>query len=124
MKKLKLLNKFKTKKEKDIVEPETSIENKELPQPEIKEEIKEKTEEMPVKEYRETLYSRGEAPKKPTTTTKPMEKQWTGRRWENVEVIEKNIDDIGKRKPEHEGKTLTKLDINTKVDRLISKRKK
>lgn len=126
MKKWKILNKFKTKK-KDSKEPEISVEeNKELPKPVVKEkeETKEEIEELPEKEYRETLYSRGEAPKKPQITPKPIEKQWTGKRWENVEVIEKNIDDIGKRKPEHDEKTLTKLDLNKKVDRLISKRKK
>ncbi len=126
MKKWKILNKFKTKK-KDSKEPEISVEeNKELPQPVVKEEeeTKEEIEELPVKEYRETLYSRGEAPKKPQIAPKPREKQWTEKRWENVEVVEKNIDDIGKRKPEHDEKTLTKLDLNKKVDRLISKRKK
>ncbi len=127
MKKWKILSKFKTKKEEDRKEPEISVEeNKEIPQPEIKEEeeTKEEIEELPVKEYRETLYSRGEAPKKPQITPKPIEKQWTKRRWENVDVVEKNIDDIGKRKSEDTEKTLTKLDINKKVDRLISKRKK
>jgi len=126
LKKWKILNKFKTKKEYSK-EPEISVEkNKELPQPEIKEEeeTKEEIEELPVKEYRETLYSRGEAPKKPQIAPKPREKQRTGRRWENVEVIETNVDDIGKRKPKHDEKTLTKLDLNKKVDRLISKRKK
>lgn len=127
MKKWKILSKFKTRKKEDSKEPEISVEkNEEITQPDIKEEdeIKEENEESPVKEYRETLYSRGEAPKQSPISPKSIEKKWPGGRWENVDFIEKNVDHIGKRKPEYTEETLTKLDINKKVDRLISKRKK
>ena len=103
MAKWKLFGKSKSKKKENIKEIEIPAqENEEIPQqePETIDEKNEETEELPVTDYYETLYSNGHAPKKSTKPSKKSEKPWKRRSWESVQTIEKNIEDIGKKKIE------------------------
>lgn len=125
MKKIKLFGKSKSKKEednKDIEEKSETIEDVKIS--ESIEESRVETVELPVKDYRETLYSRGHAPPKPPISQKEKEKHWTSRRWENMEIIEKNVDNIGKKTADYTKKTSISPEISKKVEMLISKKKK
>ena len=125
MKKIKLFGKSKSKKEEDNKDIDDKIEKVEdVEIPESIEESRVETVELPVKDYRETLYSRGHAPSKPPVPKKEKEKHWSSKRWENVEIIEKNVDNIGKKTLDHSKKTSTSPEISRKVDMLISKKKK
>ncbi len=94
MAKLKLLHRSKIKEE--TYEKEKPI-NKEIEQskekqndPEIREEIK----KAPIKEYNETLYSKGFEQKQPMTPS-PQKKHFLKRTTlENAETIEQNIDSM------------------------------
>ena len=103
----------------------TVQESKEVlqPEPETIDETSEETEELPVTDYHETLYSSGHAPKKSTTPPKTDEKPWKQKSWESAYTIEKNVDDIGKKKIDYTEKTFESRDVNKKVDRLLSKKK-
>ena len=123
MAKWKLFGKSKSKKEENINEVEIPVqESEEISQQES--ETNEETEELPVTDYHETLYSNGHAPKKSTIPPKTSEKSWKRRSWESPHAIEKNIDDIGKKKIDYTEKSSESLDINKKVDRLLSKKKR
>ncbi|UCD13383.1 MAG: hypothetical protein JSW60_07445 [Thermoplasmatales archaeon] len=122
--KWKLFSKSKSKKEEKSKEVEIPVQkSEEVPQPEAINETKEETEELPTKDYHETLYSEGQAPKKTTISPKPSEKAWTPKRWESPQAVEKNVDDIGKKKDYHTEKYPKSSDINKKVDRLLWKKK-
>jgi len=122
----KLFGKSKSKKEENNKEIEIMVqENKEVlqPEPETIDETSEETEELPVTEYHETLYSNGHAPKKSTTPPQTDEKPWKQKSWESAHTIEKNVDDIGKKKIDYTEKTSESQDVDKKVDRLLSKKK-
>lgn len=123
MAKWKLFGKSKSKKEENINEMEIPVqESEEISQQESEtiDETNEETEELPVTDYHETLYSNGHAPKKSTIPLETSEKPWKRRSWESPHTIEKNIDDIGKKKIDHTEKSSESLDINKKVDKIIS----
>ena len=123
MAKWKLFGKSKSKKEENINEMEIPVqESDEISQQESEtiDETNEETEELPVTDYYETLYSNGYAPKKSTIPLKTSEKPWKRRSWESPHTIEKNIDDIGKKKIDHTEKSSESLDINKKVDKILS----
>ena len=122
----KLFGKFKSKKEENDKKMEiTAQEIKEVlqPEPETIDETSEETEELPVTDYHETLYSNGDAPKKSTTPPKTDEKPWKQKSWESAHTIEKNVDDIGKKKIDYTEKTYESRDVDKRVDRLLSKKK-
>ncbi len=127
MAKWKLFGKSKSKKEENINEVEIPVqESEEISQqePETIDETNEETEELPVTDYHETLYSNGHAPKKSTIPPKTSEKPWKRRSWESPHAIEKNIDDIGKKKIDYTEKSSESFDTDKKVDRLLSKKKR
>ncbi len=118
----KLFGKSKSKKEENSKKMEiTAQESKEVLQPEP--ETIDETEELPVTDYHETLYSNGDAPKKSTTPPKTDEKPWKQKSWESAHTIEKNVDDIGKKKIDYTEKTYESRDVDKRVDRLLSKKK-
>lgn len=122
----KLFGKSRSKKEEKSKEMETTAqENKEVlpPEPEKIDETSEETEELPVTDYRETLYSNGDDPKKSTTPPKTDKKPWKQKSWESPYTIEKNVDDFGKKKIKNAEKTSNSRDLDKKVDRLLSKKK-
>ncbi len=123
MAKWKLFGKSKSKKEENIKEMEIPTQEREeisQQEPETIDETNEETEELPVTDYYETLYSNGHAPKKSTISPKTSEKPWKRRSWESVHTIEKNIEDIGKKKIDDTASSYESWNINRKVDKIIS----
>jgi len=123
--KLKLLHRSKIKEE--TYEKEKPI-NKEIEQskekqndPEIREEIK----KAPIKEYNETLYSKGFEQKQPMTPS-PQKKHFLKRTtWENAETIEQNIDSMRMKQSESTSSRSQKgIDTEKKVDFILLKKKK
>ncbi len=125
MAKLKLFHRSKIKEE--TYEKEKPI-NKEIEQskekqndPEIREEIK----KAPIKEYNETLYSKGFEQKQPMTPS-PQKKHFLKRTtWENAETIEQNIDSMRMKQSESTSSRSQKgIDTEKKVDFILLKKKK
>jgi len=123
--KLKLFHRSKIKEE--TYEKEKPI-NKEIEQskekqndPEIREEIK----KAPIKEYNETLYSKGFEQKQPMTPS-PQKKHFLKRTtWENAETIEQNIDSMRMKQSESTSSRSQKgIDTEKKVDFILLKKKK
>ena len=104
----------------EVVKPEEVVEDKEASR-EFAEEVVEKPEEKPVTEHHETLYSEGHAPKK-SEPSKPSEEPWKRSSWESPSAIEKNVDDIDKKKIEKR-RISESGDIEEKVDKLLAKKK-
>lgn len=124
MAKWKLFNRSKGKEEAPT-EVETTTEHigesEEKPKiPETREESK----EVPIKEYNETLYSKGSVQKQ-SATTFPEKKQPLKRTsWESPGTIEHNVDDMGRKQTKLPGtRTQTSSDTDKKVDRILSKKK-
>jgi len=120
----KLFGKSKAKKEdteKEIDIPiiedeETPKQNEEVKEESMKEaniETSDETEELPITEYHETLYSIDHPSKKHKETLKRKS-------WENTSTIEKKVDAIGKKKIVFKQKSAGSDGIEKKVDRLFS----
>jgi len=112
----KLFGKSKEKKqgnEKEIdipiIEDEEPIKQKE----EVFFESSEVTEEPPITEYHETLYSSEHPSKKGKET-------WRRKSWERTSTIEKNVDTINKKKTVYKQTSAGSNDIERKVDNLLS----
>ena len=124
MTKWKLFNRLKGKKDAPTeieMTPEHSGESEEKPMiPEIREE----PEELPIKEYNETLYSKGSVQKQPATSF-PEKKQLLKRTsWESARTIEQNVDTMGRKQTElHGTRTQTSSDTDKKVDFILLKKK-
>jgi hypothetical protein len=105
--KWKIFNKSKDEKiqEETQVEPETVT-------------VKE---EPPLTEYNETLYSKDTKQKEKIKTQKTKNPPANQRVWRDVDAIEENIDNLEK-KPKT--KRFSDSNIQSSVDRIISKRKK
>ncbi len=86
-------------------------------------ETREESEEKPIKEYNETLYSKDSLQKQPATTL-PEKKQLLKRTsWESPGTIERNVDDMERKQTKQSGtRTQTSNDTNKKVDRILSKK--
>ena len=115
----KLFGKSKEKKqgmEKEIdipiIEDEETTEQKE----EIFSENCKETEETPITEYNETLYSSEHPSKKGKET-------WKRRGWESTGTIEKNVDTIDKKKTAYKQTSAGSNDTEKKVDRLLSNKR-
>ncbi len=118
--KWKLFGKSKSKEEESRKEIDIPIqETEETLQTEQKiiAETDEETEESPIVEYHETLYSKEHVPKKGEMPSKTSSDSWKRRTWENVDTIEKNIDVMSKK--EVITKSSTTKDMEKKVDSLI-----
>ena len=120
----KLFGKSKAKKEDTEKEIDIPIvEEEETPKQneEVKEELKkevnvetcEETEELPITEYHETLYSSDHPSKKGKET-------WKRKSWERTNTIEKNVDTIDKKKIVYKQTSAGSDGIERKVDRLFS----
>jgi hypothetical protein len=81
-------------------------------------------EEEPVKEYNEVLYSQSTPFKKLSTPTEPKKEAVRRAAWENPDLIEQNVDVMGRKKIETRGShSQTSDEIEKKVDRIIAKKK-
>jgi hypothetical protein len=79
--------------------------------------ISDESEEMPIKVYNETLYSKGFIQKKPVTIKSERKHPLKRSSWENLGTIERNIDDIEYKKIEERGARIQTIDdIDQKVD--------
>jgi hypothetical protein len=123
--KLKLFHRSKTKEETHAEDKQIrkEIEQSEEKQnePEIRQELKKVT----IKEYNDTLYSKGFEQKQPVTPS-PQKKQFLKRTtWENAETIEQNIDSMRMKQLEsNSSRTQKGIDTEKKVDFILLKKKK
>jgi hypothetical protein len=118
---------FNQSKGKQKLSAEIEMNTKHIGESEKKTKIPETTEEseeVPVKEYNETLYSKDSVQKQPATTL-PEKKQTLKRTsWESPGTIEHNIDDMGQKQTKLPGtRTQTSNDTDKKIDRILSKKK-
>ena len=114
----KLFGKSKAKKEESekeidipIIEDEETTKQEEK----VSFETSEETEEPPITEYHETLYSSEHPSKKGKET-------WKRRSWESTSTIEKNVNTIDKKKTVYKQTSSGSEDIDRKVDRLLSRK--
>ena len=124
-----LLTKLKLKEKPRVETKKAPQEEPEAP-PEPSEPsliIEEKQELRPIKEYHETIYTKGHTPKekKPKKVTKE-ETTWKPTHWDGISTIEKNVDTIHTKtnyqKPSSH--TTEDIDIERKVDLLIKKKQR
>ncbi len=81
-------------------------------------------EEVPIKEYNETLYSKGSEQKQPATTFQEKKQPLKRTSWESPGTIEHNVDDMGRKQTMLSGtKTQTSSDTDKKVDFILLKKK-
>lgn len=121
MEKKKFVNWLKKRKQPDAESPSINNQNKEPELSQIQEERIEKPKE-PIKEYDETLYSKGSAQKQPMKTSQEKKQPATRTSWENAEIIEENIDKM--RLKQTDRCTQRKEDTDKKVDYILLKKKR
>ena len=124
MAKWKLFNRLKGKKDAPTeveMTPEHSGESEEKPKiPETREE----PEDGPIKEYNETLYSKGSVQKQPSMTVPEKKQPLKRTSWESARTIEQNVDTMGRKQTELPGtRTQTSSDTDKKVDFILLKKK-
>ena len=87
-------------------------------------ELEEKSQEIPINVYDETLYSKGFIKKQPVVTL-PEKKQSLKRlSWESLSTIEHKIDDMGCKQTEVlKTRNQISVNMNKKVDNILSKKK-
>jgi len=122
--KWKLFNRLKGKKDAPTeveMTPEHSGESEEKPKiPETREE----PEDGPIKEYNETLYSKGSVQKQPSMTVPEKKQPLKRTSWESARTIEQNVDTMGRKQTELPGtRTQTSSDTDKKVDFILLKKK-
>ncbi len=87
----------------------------------------EKPKIQPIKEYHETIYTKGTKPKekKPKKET-TQGTTWKPTHWEGISTIEKNVDTIHTKTKYHQtnNKCSEDMDIEKKVDILLKKKHK
>ena len=124
MAKWKLFNRLKGKKDAPLeveMTPEHSGESEEKP---IIPETREESEEVPIKEYNETLYSKGSVQKQPATSFPEKKQPLKRTSWESARTIEYNVDDMERKQTELPGtRTQTSSDTDKKVDFILLKKK-
>jgi len=87
-------------------------------------ETREESEEVPIKVYNETLYSKDSVQKQPTTTFPEKKQPLKRTSWESPGTIEHNVDDMGRKQTMLSGtKTQTSSDTDKKVDFILLKKK-
>jgi len=123
--KLKLFHRKKTKEDAYVKEKATREEIQHSEGKQIEPEIKEEPNAAPIKEYNETLYSKGFAQKQQKTDSiqqKPPIRRTT---WENAETIEQNIDSMRLKQSRSTSDCTQKgIDTEKKVDFILLKKKK
>jgi hypothetical protein len=122
--KWKLFNRLKGKKD---VSTEVEMKTQHIRESEEKTkipEIREEPEELPIKVYNETLYSKDFIQKKPATKLSEKKQSLKRSSWENIGTIEHNVDDFESKKNEVKGARIqTSNDIDQKVNRVLHKKK-
>jgi len=87
-------------------------------------ETREEPEEVSIKEYNETLYSKDSVQKQPATTLPEKKQPLKRTSWESLGTIEHHVDDMGCKQTElPETRTQTSNDTDKKIDRILSKKK-
>jgi hypothetical protein len=87
-------------------------------------ETREESEEVPVKEYNETLYSKGSVQKQPTATFPEKKQPLKRTSWESARTIEQNVDTMGRKQTVQSAtRTRTSSDTEKKVDFILLKKK-
>ena len=124
MAKWKLFNRLKGKEEASIeVKMTTEYIGESEKKPKIPE-TSEESEEVPIKVYNETLYSKGSVQKQPATTFPEKKQPLKRTSWESARTIEQNIDTMGRKQTELPGtRTQTSSDTDKKVDFILLKKK-
>ena len=124
MTKWKLFNRSKGKEEASPeVKMATEHTRESEEEPKIPETSKE-SEELPIKEYNETLYSKGSVQKQPTTTFPEKKQPLKRTSWESARTIEQNVDTMERKQTELSGtRTQTSSDTDKKVDFILLKKK-
>ena len=124
MAKWKLFNRSKGKEEAPTeVEMTTEHIGESEEKPKIPE-TREESEEVPIKEYNETLYSKGSVQKQPATSFPEKKQPLKRTSWESPKTIEHNVDDMGRKQTELLGtRTQTSSDTDKKVDFILLKKK-
>jgi len=122
--KWKLFNRSKGKKE---APPEVEMTTEHIGYPEVKPMKpvpREESEEVPIKEYNETLYSKGSVQKQPATSFPEKKQPLKRTSWESARTIEYNVDDMERKQTELPGtRTQTSSDTDKKVDFILLKKK-
>jgi hypothetical protein len=114
---------FHRSKEEGNTEVTVASEPKQKPEETpSREEIKEEAGNQPIKEYNETLYSKGSVQKQPVTLSEKRQPQ-KRRSWESAETIEHNVDHIRRSQIESSERSPERNDIDSKVDRILLKKK-
>ena len=123
MTKWKLFNRSKGKEASPEVKMATELIRESEEKPKIPETSKE-SEELPIKEYNETLYSKGSVQKQPATTVPEKKQPLKRTSWESARTIEQNVDTMGRKQTELPGtRTQTSSDTDKKVDFILLKKK-
>jgi hypothetical protein len=123
--KLKLFRRKKTKEETHVEDNVTREEIRCSDEKKIEPETKIEPKEAPIKEYNETLYSKGFAQKQQKTSSFQQKSPIRRTTWENAETIEQNIDDIRLRQSgSTTRRTQIGIDTEKKVDFILLKKKK
>jgi len=120
----KLFNWLK-KKEQPHAENEITTEEKiEYSEKQDKSETQKKQTETPIKEYDETLYSKGSEQKQPSTASHEKRRPLKRTSWENANTIEENIDGMKRNQTQSNAcSDQDKEDIDKKVDYILLKKK-
>jgi len=86
-------------------------------------ETEEKSQEIPINVYDETLYSKGFIQKQPVVILPEKKQPLKRTSWESPGTIEHNVDDMERKQTKLSGtRTQTSNDTDKKVDRILSKK--
>lgn len=121
MAKWKLFKRKKEKQDTEIkeIEVEPIDETVSKPEKEVVEEDDEKQEELPILDYKETLYSEEGKQKHPEKKEKIEKKELKRTSWESIDTIEENIDTLNQRKFSRKVKGGA---LEKKVDKIFKKK--
>jgi hypothetical protein len=121
----KLFNWLKKKKQPQAEKTITTEEKTESDTKQERPETREQPKETPIKEYDETLYSKGSEQNQPSKAGLEKKKPLRRTSWENADLIEENIDSMRRRQTEAtSGSPQDRDDIDKKVDYILLKKKK
>jgi hypothetical protein len=121
--KLKLFHRSKTNEEPSITRTRTEKENDPSEEKQNEPKFTEEQNTTPIREYNETLYSKGDAPKKPTTTNLQQKQPLRRISWENAETIEQNVDNLKTKSTSSSNRTQKSVNTEKKVDFILLKKK-
>lgn len=120
---MKLRGRLKTKEE-NYQEVEMMAKERKIPEENIPE-TQQKPQEVPIKEYQETLYSKDTTGKQQVIQVEEKKKPVKRTSWENVDTIEQSVDAMEEKPMKSRGRETgcgSKV-LEKKVDRIILKKK-